>query len=1728
MGVVYKARQRSLNRLVALKMILAGQFATPAERERFRAEAENAARLDHPNIVPIHEVGEHDGLPFFSMKLIEGDSLARSRERFRDDPRAAALVVRQVAEAIHHAHQRGILHRDLKPANVLFDRDGVAHVTDFGLARRLGGEGLTGSGALVGTPAYMAPEQAQGKAGLLTVATDVYGLGALLYELLTGKPPFSGETPMDVLVAVLHDEPEPPSRRNAVPVDLELVCLKCLRKEPARRFGSAAEVAEELDAFLEGRPVRARPVPTWERVWMWARRRPAVAGLLAAIVMLAVGAVTVTGVLYRNAVGEARRAHMAEQDAEEDRIHARAAEKRARDEEATTRTEKERAEKQLDRAERLLYASQSQAAHREWLAGNVAQAWAHLESCRWDFRGLEHRYLFNLFNHNQITLAGHSGGVTSHAISGDGSRIATGGSDGTVKVWDGHSLQELHTLRCHKGDVYRMVIGPNNRLLASYGVDGTVKVWDIRSGKRVNTLRGRFDLPAATSLGISADGNHIVTMTSPLAWDARTGRSTWTVATWDARTGKVLSSFPFGFRQVRISTDARHIFDANGTIWEARTHKELITLEGHPTTEEVVFSPDGKRIATGGKDRMIRVWDARSGKLQHTLQGHTDFVFALAFSPDGNRIASGSWDGTVKVWHTAQPIALTTLRGHRGWVNSVAFSADGRRIISGGYDGVKVWDLRPSISRPTLQVPPGGSSAVDVGAISADGERVVGGWDKKVMVWDARSGNVLLGMGEHPNFVQSLAVSSDGSRFAIGSTSIRSSGHSIVSVWDVGSGRDPVTLEGPANYSGWNLTLSPDGSRIVTVLQDGSMKLWDAHTGRGLFTFPGGPVLYAGLVFSHDSQRLVATAPGGTLKVWDVHTGKQQHTLRGPSGPFYNLVISRDGGHIVASSADGIIWVWDGHSGKAIHTFRTRATFIDEVVISPDGRHVVSVGREGALQVWDTRSGKERWPRWNPGKTRGVAISADGNRLATGGQDGFVRVWNFRTGKELLTLRGNQEGTWKMAFNPDGSRLVSLGWRGTVLVWDAHSGKTLISRGGGRRNQGLHAGLISRDANCIIDVSAYAVRILDTRSGKGLFPIKGHSEEIRSVAISTDGNRIVSGSWDGTVRLWDARTGKHLVALEPSPTRVSSVAISDDGGRIASGSEDGTVKVWDGHSFKKLFAGKVASLPQRRNPYHGVAISPDGRRIASGGGDDTTVRVWDVDSGKEVFVLRGHSAVVCSVAFSADGSRIASGAQDTLIKVWNACTGVELLSLSGHAGIVLNVAFTHDDSRIVSGSRDRTVRLWDTRLGKELLNLKGETDKIWRLLVSQDGRRFISTGWGDPSTMVWDATLEMDSLTLKGHTAPIRGVAVSRDGTRILARDETGKVLAWDAATGQLVPDAPAHLSEARQEATSPDGRLRVRVVDGQVQVDFVEAQKRRQARDRERIEQLNRFDPGWHRSQVDEALKDGDDFAAAFHLKRLLGEQPWDASLHIHLAHVLTRMGQHQESAVHLARALLLHPRVLLWPSDPWAVQRGERAAGIGDWPRAVREFQLASHQPQVTPTSFTNLLLAQCAAGDRTAAGKTVASQAHRLADAKEAPFHNVLVYYARVATWDAVTATAFLAFTGRALERSRDANTLHNHGVSLYRAGSYAEAERTLAESAKVQGQGGFVDTLLFQAMASQHNGKAAEAIALLERFENWHRQQKSATWQQRVLWDTLRAEARQLVLTPPPMRKLTPDE
>jgi WD40 repeat protein/tetratricopeptide (TPR) repeat protein len=1086
MGVVYRARHLKLNRVVALKMVLAGGHAGPDDLARFLAEAEAVAALQHPHIVQLYDFGQHDGLPFFTLEFVPGGSLADKLNGAPLPPKEAARLVEQLAHGVHYAHGKGIVHRDLKPANVLLAEDGTPKVTDFGLAKRVEvGSGLTATGAILGTPSYMTPEQAGGQGKRVGPAADVYALGAVLYECLTGRPPFRAATTLDTILQVVGAEPVSVRQlQPGVPADLETVCHRCLQKEPAKRYASALELAEDLRRFRADQPVRARPVGSAERAWRWCRRNPLVAGLL--------GAVSATLLL-----GTGVATYFA--------VQARAAASQARDNETQALREKQEAERQLTRAEGLVYAGQLDRAQQYWREGNAAAARDLLDRCRWDYRGWEHDCLHTLFNASHLTLRGHSGGVTSVCFSPDGRRIACASGDlSGVKVWDAQTGRELLTLQGHNGAVTSVCYSPDGRCLASGSTDHTVKVWDAQTGRELRTLQ--------------------------------------VVAGWDVG--------------ISFSPDSRRLAATTGSqtkVWDAQTGRELFTLQGDGGHKgSVSFSPDGRRLATAC-GRTLRVWDAQTGRELRMLDVLDELSWAISsvcFSPDGRRLASNSAGQTVKVWEVDTGQQLLTFKGHTAAVTSVCFSPDGRLLASAGGAGlmpgeVKVWNARTG---QELLAPKGHTAEVTSVCFSPDG-RLLASADGshseppspgEVKVWDVRTGQEQLTLNGPPSEVRlysptaGVCFSPDGRRIAStsGATYDQQTGeyYGQVKVRDAQTGQDKLTLRGgTANF--FSVCFSPDGRRIAGACEDTTVMVWDAQTGQELLSLQGHTAPVYSVCFSPDGRRLASASGGltpfasgpltrfdggkpgkpGEVKVWDAQTGRDLLTLPGHTGVF-SVSFSPDGHRLASASGDwnkpGDVRVWDAQTGQELRTLQGHTDGVVSVCFSPDGHRLASASLDRTVKLWEAQTGQELLTfQGHIGGVASVCFSPDGKRLASGSGDQTAKVWDAQTGQEVLSLKGHASVVNSVCFSPDGRRLATAFSDQTVEVWDAQA----------RQEQ---------------------------------FLLKGHTGPVTGVGFSYDGTRVVAANARGQVRSWDAHTGQEVVpCTDPAPTPEPQ-AVSPDGEHV--------------------------------------------------------------------------------------------------------------------------------------------------------------------------------------------------------------------------------------------------------------------------------------------------------------------------------------------------------------------------------------------------------------------------------------------------------------------------------------------------------------------------------------------------------------------------------------------------
>jgi eukaryotic-like serine/threonine-protein kinase len=685
MGVVYKARQVSLNRIVALKMILAGQLASPQDVQRFRSEAEAAANLDHPNIVPIYEVGEYDGQHYFSMKLVEGSSLAQwiagCRLPIADSwalQRNSAALIAAVARAVYYAHQRGILHRDLKPGNILLQsgesairdlQSAIPYVTDFGLARRVeGGSNVTKSGDIVGTPSYMAPEQVRAEKGLST-AVDIYSLGAILYELLAGRPPFRAETQLDIYLQVLEREPVSPSKINArLDRDLETICLKCLEKEPTRRYGSAEALADDLERWLAGEPIRARPVGVVEKAAKWVKRRPVVAGLLAALLLVA----AVSGVLVAWSYGEALRQTKIAKDKRD----------AARTAENNERTAKDRTQQALELNERVLTGIRVGQANAAVHAHDLARGLSLLENCQEKARFWEWYYTRRLCRGASFTLHRENAlGAFRYAVFSPDAHWIAATTDEAVTLFDARTGEKQWS---GKGRYGPAVFSPDSgRVVAVAWIHGGsgpgLKFWDVHTHEELLTIPA--DPPKAADgkvgfypeLVFSPDGRWLAFGGAGKAavWNTHTGAKKFSIPVKPGSLA-LLAYKPDGSSLAVCDAEAVRFLDPlTGLVQRELLRDQLKTAA--KGTFNAAFSPDGRRLALAlgndiGESRAVRILDLDTGTElrdfplpQPLAIGPVGYPFV--FSPDGQQLVFRDWNNqqVVQLVDVATGKSLRTL-----------------------------------------------------------------------------------------------------------------------------------------------------------------------------------------------------------------------------------------------------------------------------------------------------------------------------------------------------------------------------------------------------------------------------------------------------------------------------------------------------------------------------------------------------------------------------------------------------------------------------------------------------------------------------------------------------------------------------------------------------------------------------------------------------------------------------------------------------------------------------------------------------------------------------------------------------------------------------------------------------------------------------------------------------------------------------------------------------------
>ncbi|MBI2929545.1 MAG: serine/threonine protein kinase, partial [Verrucomicrobia bacterium] len=1008
---------------VALKVIRAG-MDTREVIARFSAERQALALMDHPGIAKVLDAGATaTGRPYFVMELVRGIKITEYCDQAQLPAAQRLRLFIQVCQAVQHAHQKGIIHRDLKPSNVLVTlHDGVPvpKVIDFGIAKATTDQPLTDKTVFtafeqfLGTPAYMSPEQAELSGLDIDTRSDIYSLGVLLYELLTGSTPFDTQAltraGLDEIRKIIReqDPPRPSTKLSQTLVaadvsplqssrqkpateeevradsrrllriketiallrgDLDWIVMKCLEKDRTRRYSTANGLAADLHRYLNDEPVVARPPSAAYRIQKTFRRhRLAFASAAAVLFSLVIG--LFASLWQTMKLSQAQHATQQAQEA----------------------------------TQRQAYVSKMREARQAWDDNNLARLRELLEETAAEpDRGFEWYYWQRQAHLELRTLRGHLGQVVDVAFSPDGERVLTASLDATARLWDSSRGTALLKLAGHRGAVTAASWSPDGRRIVTAGADGTARIWDAASGTQLLKLKGHSR--GLTSARFSPDGQRIVT-----------GSLDRTARVWRADTGdKVLSlTCDDAVYSVAFSSDGQRIVtgsaDEKATVWDAATGEKSLVIQppsariparaGDPTTFYAGFAPDGNSIVTASQNQLVNLWDATTGAWLFELKGkphwlsprQNDLPLTASFSPDAQRLIVGGLDFAANVWQLDGQTNLFTLKGHEAEIVSTAFSADGRFIVTGSYDHTaKIWSGAGTTESLSLDRH---TKVVSGAAFSPDGGQIVtASWDGTAIVWAAATGERLFRLDHGTNAV-------------------------------------------------WRVAFSPEGTRILSGAKDGTFRIWDAFSGQELLKVQGHTREIYTAEFSQDGRRMLTAAADSTAKLWDASTGRELHRFD-HNQLSVMAAFSPDGRRIATvcndnnrnTLEDATAAVWDAETGRKLFPLEGHLNGFSCVAFSPDGRFIVTGSIDWTATAWDASSGKERFPlKGHHAQVIHVAVSPDSRRIFTGGFDNTTRVWDAASGEELLTLKGGL--ILAPGISADGRRIVA-GPHPPVTVWES-------------------------------------------------------------------------------------------------------------------------------------------------------------------------------------------------------------------------------------------------------------------------------------------------------------------------------------------------------------------------------------------------------------------------------------------------------------------------------------------------------------------------------------------------------------------------------------------------------------------------------------------------------------------------------------------------------------------
>ncbi len=995
MGVVYEALQKSLNRRVAIKILPSASADDPRKVQRFLIEAQAAAGLQHPHIVPVHLVASENELHYYAMQFIEGQTLAEVIATARLDgdtsapsgalnsyalcsPRLAAHLGRQAALALHFAHEQGIIHRDIKPSNLLIDDSGWLWVSDFGLARIAGQADLTLSGAVLGTLRYMSPEQTLGTRVGVDHRADVYALGATLYELITLRPLFEGDDHLELLRKISEEEPPAPRRIDpAIPRDLETIVRKAIAKEQADRYATALEFANDLGRFLEDRPILARPLTPLDHAATWVRRRKRAVTAAASVlllILLALGG----AVFWRNGV------------------------LRRHNHELTSALE--RAERNELSSLRHWYDSQMKLAQQCWASGQVELGQEILETLKpesstRDPRGFEWHYLRRVC-HRDVSVLTHFDAL-SMTLSPDGRTLVAGDGHGSLMFWDLAANRERARLQAHAKEVSGLRFSVDGRLMVTWsrgdGAPSEIKLWNPDAALlvgRIPPMAGGID-----NLEFPGDGRRLIAQTHGPDGDPAKDQ----VIFWDLSRGPE-SAVP---GPTPIACD------------------------------RMACSQDGQWLATGlSSGQTVTLRDATTGQPLKTLTKQSPGIKGIAFSPDGQTVAAHTPGLTL--WETRTGREIGSLPFFR-W-SQLAFSPDGNWLAGRAEHGQTVElvkDVKTNPREVLLQGTPGSDIRM---TFSPDGKILAGGGGAlPVTLWDTSSGRKLAVFSGRSDLGGRLVFGPRGESLIFGSEAGR------IRSWHLVKSSEPIDRFVGHKAEVWDLAYSPDGRTLISSSDDHSIKLWDPENGALRATLNGHDSLVAAVAVSPDSALLASAGFDGVVRLWDLPSGQPRRVLRGHTDKLRSAAFSPDGHHVASAGSDKTIRVWDVDCGEASFVFNGHTDAVRALAFAPTGSLLASAANDRTVRAIDIDQGREAFSIDGPRDVSSLAFSPDHSLLASGENRGIVTIWDAATRTKLWSVRESDAEIWDLAFSPDGRTLAAACGDARVRLWDPITGQVMLT-----------------------------------------------------------------------------------------------------------------------------------------------------------------------------------------------------------------------------------------------------------------------------------------------------------------------------------------------------------------------------------------------------------------------------------------------------------------------------------------------------------------------------------------------------------------------------------------------------------------------------------------------------------------------------------------------------------